>query len=280
MKRPEDLIVLLDGGEKPPLFCVHSVSGFATFYRLMTKPLENLVYGINAIDVTLSELPLRTVEDMAERYVGELLEIEPHGPYYLCGFSMGGLLAYEMAVQLIALGKPVEFLGLIDTFIASDPIHLHTTGLERQNWLTFLNIVFGGVDESYYDEHHVFWDMTNSQRISFIAERENWKNRAAPTYINNAWVGRFHKIFIELLVTSTKYRVPKANVNLHYFSTGGKEADEAIEILKGRAIGGVKTMQVNGTHFDLFNSINAEFLGQTIAHAINTVKKRSRSECS
>jgi thioesterase domain-containing protein len=58
----------------------------------------------------------RTVEDIADYYLNELLIAKPHGPYIIGGFSFGGLVAYEMAQKLIAKGEKVELLVIIDTF--------------------------------------------------------------------------------------------------------------------------------------------------------------------
>ena len=55
------------------------------------------------------------IEDMAARYITEMRAVQPFGPYYLCGYSMGGWIAYEMAQQLLAAGQEVALLGIFDT---------------------------------------------------------------------------------------------------------------------------------------------------------------------
>jgi acetoacetyl-CoA synthetase len=59
--------------------------------------------------------PHLSVEAMAAHYVDEVRAFQPSGPYALCGFSFGGLVAYEMARRLVAEGQTVELLALIDT---------------------------------------------------------------------------------------------------------------------------------------------------------------------
>jgi thioesterase domain-containing protein len=56
-----------------------------------------------------------TVEEMAERLLGEILRAQPEGPYLIAGYSLGGLIAYALAGRLEDLGHEVRFLGLIDT---------------------------------------------------------------------------------------------------------------------------------------------------------------------
>jgi len=61
--------------------------------------------------------PHLSVGAMAAHYLDEIRAFQPRGPYALCGFSFGGLVAYEMARRLVADGETVELLGLIDTDI-------------------------------------------------------------------------------------------------------------------------------------------------------------------
>ena len=60
------------------------------------------------------EEPLDNIEDMAANYIEEMLRQNPEGPYSLAGYSLGGLIAYEMARQLKAMGKEVKILALFD----------------------------------------------------------------------------------------------------------------------------------------------------------------------
>lgn len=62
-----------------------------------------------------AEHPAWTIETMAERHVAELRKVQPHGPYRLIGFCVGGLIALEMAVQLREAGEAVDRLIIIDS---------------------------------------------------------------------------------------------------------------------------------------------------------------------
>ena len=94
-----------------PLFCIHSVGGEVVSYRELARHLGSgqPVYGLQSPDP-----PLRDVREMAARYVAALHEAQPAGPYRLAGWSMGGIVAYEMARQLEAEGEKTEVLAVID----------------------------------------------------------------------------------------------------------------------------------------------------------------------
>ncbi|HVT15954.1 MAG TPA: non-ribosomal peptide synthase/polyketide synthase [Thermoanaerobaculia bacterium] len=94
-----------------PLFCVHTVGGEVVSYRELARRLgaEQPVYGLQSPDP-----PIEEVEQMAALYIAALRAVQPHGPYRLAGWSMGGIVAYEMARQLEAQGEKTEVLAVID----------------------------------------------------------------------------------------------------------------------------------------------------------------------
>ncbi len=104
-------------GDATPLFLVHAVGGNVLNYRPLAEAMAAgiPVYGLQALGLDGRTAPLDSVEKMAERYVREIRSVQPHGPYHLAGGSMGGIIAYEMAQQLMAAGETVGLLGLVDT---------------------------------------------------------------------------------------------------------------------------------------------------------------------
>jgi amino acid adenylation domain-containing protein len=110
--------VLLKPGEgAPPVFFIHGVGGnvleILPTARRMTCP--GPVIGIQARGLTSAERPHASVHAMAEEYLREIKSRQPSGPYQLCGYSFGGLVAFEIARQLSESGDAVGFVGLIDT---------------------------------------------------------------------------------------------------------------------------------------------------------------------
>ena len=65
---------------------------------------------------TTDEAPLTSLEEMAARYLRDIRRFQPVGPYHLGGYSLGGVLAAEMARQLHADGERVGLLALFDTY--------------------------------------------------------------------------------------------------------------------------------------------------------------------
>lgn len=115
---PWSSIVLIQAGTttKPPLFCIHPIGGNVLEYYALATYLgtERSIYGLQSQGLDGLQPPLDRIEEMASKYIQELLTVEPDGPYLLIGYSFGGSIAFEIARQLQGLGKQVDFLGLLD----------------------------------------------------------------------------------------------------------------------------------------------------------------------
>jgi acyl transferase domain-containing protein/thioesterase domain-containing protein len=112
------LIKIQPNGSKPPLFLIHEIEGSVIVFRDLVKHLDadQPVWGVE-YSVSESLSPFLRMEDLAAHYLAEMRALQPAGPYYLLGYSFGGLLAFEMAQQLHAVGQRVELLGMLDTFL-------------------------------------------------------------------------------------------------------------------------------------------------------------------
>jgi amino acid adenylation domain-containing protein len=102
---------------KQPLFLIHPAGGNVYYYRDLAHYLDSdrPVYGIQAQGLEGETEPLTRIEEMATQYIKALRILQPEGPYFLGGSSLGGTVAFEMAQQLHALGQQVALLTMIDT---------------------------------------------------------------------------------------------------------------------------------------------------------------------
>ena len=114
------LLVKLHKGSsfKQPLFLIHPVGGSIYGYRYLAHNLDGdlPVYGFQAQGLDGEGEPLTKIEDMAKCYLDLLQTVQPVGPYKLGGWSLGGLVAFEMAQQLRQQGQEVSKLVMIDSF--------------------------------------------------------------------------------------------------------------------------------------------------------------------
>ncbi|HEX8276287.1 MAG TPA: amino acid adenylation domain-containing protein, partial [Longimicrobiaceae bacterium] len=113
------LVPIRAEGSRPPLFLVHPVGGNVLAYAALARHLgpEQPVYALRSRGLAAGEEPARSVEEMAADYLAALREAQPAGPYRLGGWSMGGVVAFEMARRLTAEGERVERLVLVDAHV-------------------------------------------------------------------------------------------------------------------------------------------------------------------
>ncbi|MFD5200510.1 amino acid adenylation domain-containing protein [Streptomyces sp. NPDC058375] len=112
------LLPLRTRGSLPPLFCVHPAGGLAWSYAGLLPHLGNdrPVYGLQTPNLDGTEPFPDSIEAMASVYVAELRAVQPHGPYHLFGWSFGGNVVQEVAVQLQEAGEEVALLTILDAF--------------------------------------------------------------------------------------------------------------------------------------------------------------------
>ena len=112
------LVPIQPAGLQPPFFCVHGVGGNVIGLRELGKCMapDHPFYGLQSQGLDGTRPCHGSIPEMALHYIHEIRGVQPNGPYFLGGFSFGGLVAYEMAQQLRAGGEEVALLVLFDTY--------------------------------------------------------------------------------------------------------------------------------------------------------------------
>jgi thioesterase domain-containing protein len=166
---PSWMVPLRAAGTRPPLFCACAGDGDVTKYRDLAQALadDQPVYGFG-IPPLPAGAAFPSVEQLASDYVQAARAVQPEGPYFLCGHSFGGLVAYEMAALLQRAGAQVRLVALIDT--------LHPGHRRQMSWrgrmlfrLTYLasrlmkyarNIGYGRPDQALRDAARAIYSHT------------------------------------------------------------------------------------------------------------------------
>ncbi|WP_329906642.1 amino acid adenylation domain-containing protein [Serratia quinivorans] len=105
-------------GTSPTLFCIHPAGGIAWCYsglaRFLRTPCE--IVGLQAQGLTPGSHITQSMDDMAEEYANRIRAHQPEGPYWLIGWSVGGMIAHNVAVRLERQGQRVELLAMMDAY--------------------------------------------------------------------------------------------------------------------------------------------------------------------
>ena len=116
--RVPPLVLLKDGCDQPPLFVTHGLGGSVIDFFQVVKHIRTShpIHGMQARGIDGAEEPFDRIEDMAQFYLDAIRQVQPHGPYLLAGYSLGGLVTLEMAQQLTAVGEKVALLAMLDSY--------------------------------------------------------------------------------------------------------------------------------------------------------------------
>jgi amino acid adenylation domain-containing protein len=111
------LVKIQPKGTKKPFFCVHPIGGNVICYYDLANHLgtERPFYGLEAPGLYGECQPCDRIEDLAREYIKAIRLVQSEGSYLLGGWSMGGVIAFEMAIQLQQQGQKVDRLVLLDT---------------------------------------------------------------------------------------------------------------------------------------------------------------------
>jgi amino acid adenylation domain-containing protein len=119
---PNILISIKSGGDKPPLYLINAGGlVYGGFFNLSDElDPDQPVYGFQSNGFDKDGQQFKTIESIAATYVKSMINENANGPYCLAGYSLGGIIAFEMAKQLKSLGKKVKLLIMIDS-LSRDP---------------------------------------------------------------------------------------------------------------------------------------------------------------
>jgi hypothetical protein len=114
----QSLVAINRHGDRPPLFLVHGAEGNVLLYRSLAGHLgaDQPVYGLQSAGLDGNSAVDGRFEHVARCYVDEIRQVQPHGPYMIGGYCLGGTLALEMAQQLLELGETTNLLALIEDY--------------------------------------------------------------------------------------------------------------------------------------------------------------------
>ncbi len=263
--REHSLVSIQPRGSRPPLFLVHSASGNVMSYIALSRQLgrEQPVYGLQSRGLDPDRKPTTRVEDMASEYLQELITMQPEGPYHLGGWSMGGVIAFEMARQLTAEGKSLAPLVLIDS-----TIHLRRVkknGLDDASVLLALaqhhGLFLDETDKTFEDLR----SLTLDEQLEYFFEKAANSN-LIPYDIGLAQLRHLFELFKVNYHAAENYRPRKSAQQVILFQAAGTPPAEAAKKLKQwKKIAEVVTAQrLPGDHYSILSEPNVSVLAEKL----------------
>ncbi len=183
----KSLVAINRAGDRPPLFLVHAAEGNVLLYRSLAAHLgaDQPVYGLQSAGLDGRSAVDGRFEHVAQRYIGEIRQVQPHGPYMLGGYCLGGTLALEMARQLTEAGETVGLVALIEIYniraLRCWPLPLHQRFVNRF------------VLNPYYHLQNLF-AAEGAGKFAFFAEKLRVETTRAKASARLGWARLRHRL--------------------------------------------------------------------------------------
>jgi len=174
------LVAINRNGNRTPLFLAHAAEGNILLYRSLAAHLgaDQPVYGLQSAGLDGRTKIDADFEHVASRYVDEIRAIQPHGPYMLGGYCLGGTIAMEMARQLMEQGEKIGLVAHIENY----NIRAMTWPLPLRDRLTNLLL------NPYYHLENVF-AAEGTAKIDFFMEKLRVELRRLKVSVRGGWDG-------------------------------------------------------------------------------------------
>ena len=255
-------VEVLKEGTGVPLCCIHDGFGLSWSYRALGNYLDCPIIGINQIPQN-GEAESGSIRSMAASYADRLQAVYPDGPYKLLGWSFGGVLAHELAIELRRRGRVVQRLVLLDAaFSANGDIARNQT----------------------LDQNQILEHILRSNRIDIPEQSGPLTHRQAEELIHQREVVEFAlppKQLLAVMVQSVNLNelyllkhVPSVfDGSMVIFSAARRDSDRSSSLLESwrpYVAGGITEHSVDCTHHDILSTESLSVYGKRLKLLLET----------
>jgi thioesterase domain-containing protein len=260
------LVPLVREGTGRPFFAVHPAGGTVFCYKSLAELIKprRTFFGLQAVGIDGTRPPHENAVAMAAHYAAAIRSAQPHGPYFLGGWSLGGNLAFEVARQLLAQGEPVGLLALFDS--GALPPEREPN---EEDFLPIIMALFPGCDDMSLDRLR---QMTPQEHLEYFYQRAVRAGVAPPDLGLDA-AARIFDVFKGNLRAMWEYRPQPYAGRITLFAS--EEQPTSIDIARDPCLGwgawaegGVEVRRVPGRHLDMIREPNVRVLAAELSECL------------
>ncbi|AOX00953.1 non-ribosomal peptide synthetase [Moorena producens PAL-8-15-08-1] len=268
------LVPLQTQGTKPPFFCVHPAGGHVFYYLELSRYLGNDIpfYGLQVQGFNEGEKVFTKVEDMADFYIKNIRDFQPEGPYQIGGWSFGGVVAFEMAQQLVQQGQEVSLLALLDPWV---PILLDPNKkIDKLYMRGVLSRYFGGMFgiTNLVTEEEII-GLNSENQIEFIIDKAE-KLELFPKEATREQNRRFIDVIIGTLKATYTYKRRPYPGKVTVFRAEEKHPHGIdpqlvwVEMYAILDVADMEVVMVPGNHFTFIQDPNLKVLAERLSSRV------------
>ncbi len=273
------LVPIQTSGTRPPLFFVHPIGGNVLCYFELARRLgtDQPFFGLQAPGLEGECIPVSNMEAMASPYIEAIRAVQPSGPYLLGGWSLGGVVAFEMARQLREAGQEVSLL------IAIDSEAPNRNGIPaRIDDLEMLSEFLENLTRDLGSERGVplkrFRGLSLEQAWP-VALQELRRNPSFPREIGDERIRALWNVYRANYVAFLTY-IPRPSPDRLLLIRAAEACLDPTLGWGGLALGGVNAASVKGDHFTVLRGEGARMAAEQIRAALRAVNGAGEAELS
>ena len=279
------IIPVKDSDINPPLFCVSGIRGNVLLYANLAKYLgaSQPLYGLEPRGIDGIQSPLTSIESMATYYIQAMRTVQPEGPYFLGGFSLGSYVVWEMAQQLHQQGESVALLALFDGKIRS----ANTVRLVFRKRLFLHFQSFRKIGLKYIYQKFPAWQYWIIDRYHYLTKKiarrfYQWLQLPLPVYLRQSEIEEsLEKAGIEAM---RNYVIKAYPDKVTLFRAAIQESDQVVGLTPSDwdlgwglwASGGLEIQTVSGDHMSMFRDPQVQILAQKLQECLQRSRQAQR----
>jgi amino acid adenylation domain-containing protein len=255
------LVGIQPGGSKRPFFCVHPVGGNVLCYVNLARHLEpdQPFYGLQHPGLYGEGEPFTRIEAMATHYITAIRTLQPEGPYLLGGWSLGAMIAFEMARQLKSQDQEIAVLALFDPPQAMIPAQTQANGTAPLS--QFVRDFGLALDEATFGSDH-FRQLEPDQQLSYILAQAKTANLVSAD-VDLDQLRRYLQIFMANQQARRTYTPQTYPGRVTLLKAAERPASEEPTLGWGKFTArGVDAYTIPGDHYTLLKEPHVQILAE------------------
>ncbi|MBU2928310.1 non-ribosomal peptide synthetase [Winogradskyella psychrotolerans] len=267
------LVPIQTKGDKTPLYLVHGADHNVMIFKLLSNNLDanQPVYALQAKGLNGIDEPLKSVDEMVNHYISEILKSNPEGPFVLAGYSFGGVIAFEMARQLLAQHKEVKKVILLDSYVY--PYYYfsaNTTAKKiakvkyKMNTIGFMTKTMFSSKANFNRRIQLFKDGIRNTYLKLKLGKENQHK------LINSWPYQLDQMHNEAV---NNYQILPLNITVDLLRVAEDEIfyahDTDLLGWEPIATGGVNKHEIPGNHINMLSAPNDKKTGRILQNILD-----------
>ncbi|MBJ7481929.1 thioesterase domain-containing protein, partial [Rhodococcus sp. (in: high G+C Gram-positive bacteria)] len=272
-------VEVFQDGPGVPLCCVHDGLGLSWSYRTLGGYLDGPIIGINQVAQD-GEAEPDSIRTMAARYADRLQAAYPAGPYKILGWSFGGVVAHELAVELRRRGCDVQRLVLLDPAFSASLLVPRNRVLDESQILEHLlrtnririprlsgPLTYQRAEELIRDRSGVEFPLPPKQLVDIMVHGVNANQRHLRGYVPDVFDG-------DMVIFSAARSALTNTADSGLLARLGRWRTRAATRLKLRrwrrhVAGDITAHSVDCTHHDMLNPASLRLYGDQLKHSLD-----------